>query len=254
MGGKGFGFAKFCFPRFPALSELLGLYRLDGMKGKKDLSPNKAPTAVLRNTRPAPGPDGRPNAATMLMGEPNSYIQIPNNGKLKPRTAITVATWLFHSGRAGTIFSYLRGGIQFLLESRRRLTAKFSIVPGRRVGPKIVTRKIKYKAWSFVAVTYDRTSGIAKLFVNGRTAARKRVGKVLVASAFPVMIGVTPGDARYLRGRVACMQIYSVALNYVQMRRAMKRCIRQSEFDENGVKHTSPYTDETAGVYVHACR
>lgn len=203
---------------------------MDGTRKGKDLSPNKAFTATMVNVKFGTGPDGRPNAAVKLMGKPNSFIQILNNGKLRTRNAITVAAWFYHDGLSGPIFSYNTGGIQLFMEGRRKLSASFTVVPGNLAVPKVTTNKLKYKVWNFVGATYDDTTEIAKLFVNGKMVAKKKIGKIILASTQPVRIGVRLGDRRFLRGRIACVQLYSVALNRGQFKRAMKRCLRQSKW------------------------
>ena len=54
--------------------------------------------------------------------------------------------------------------------------------------------------------------------------ARKRIGRIRLATNYPVRMGVRVGDGRYFRGRISCLQVYDVALNTRQIAGRAKRC------------------------------
>ena len=67
---------------------------------------------------------------------------------------------------------------------------------------------------------------MATLWVNNRPVVRTNIGRIRLATNRPVRMGAKIGDQRYFRGRVSCVQVYSVALNRKQIMNAAKRCFK----------------------------
>ena len=86
---------------------------------------------------------------------------------------------------------------------------------------------MRYKAWNYVGATYDGNTGMATLWVNNRPVVRSNIGRIRLATNRPVRMGAKIGDRRYFRGRVSCVQVYSVALNRKQIIHASKRCFKR---------------------------
>ena len=83
-----------------------GVYPLNALVKGRDISFSRNPAGYLRGVRPAPGPDGYRGTSYAFRGNRNSFIQLPNNGKLDTRRDITILAQIFHSGRAGPIVNY----------------------------------------------------------------------------------------------------------------------------------------------------
>lgn len=215
---------------FPGLPRIVAIYPLDEQYQGRDVSRNRNPTGRHVGVRTGPGPDGWPNTATEFFGNKNSYIEFPNTGKLDTRNSITVLAWVLHFGRSGPIFNYNRGprwGVHLWMTRPRQFFARFVKRNGRFTTP-LVTHggNVRYKAWNYIGATYDGNTGMATLWVNNRPVVRTNIGRIRLATNRPVRMGAKIGDRRYFRGRVSCVQVYSVALNRKQIMNAAKRCFK----------------------------
>ena len=205
----------------------MGLYPFDPISKGRDVSPNKAPNAKFINVALTQGPDGRPNSAVKFFGLPNSYVQIPNNGKLRANRALSMFAWIKPQGNAGPIINYNVGPAwetHLWLKNPRTLLARFVKIGGV-FNPAVTKTALRQNAWSFVGATYD--GNFARLWVNGKNLATRKIPRIRLSTFGPVRIGAKIGDPRYFKGAVACVQLYRVALHKKQIKRAMKGCIRR---------------------------
>ena len=211
------------------LPRTLAVYALDGVRRGKDISRNRNPKAILIGVRPAPGPDGRRDGSLRFYGRRNSYVVLPNTGRLDARYSITILVWVFHEGVAGPIFNYNpRGfGVHLWMTGRRELFVRF-VRRSRQFTTAIKSRRIKYKAWNYVGATYDERTGRATLFINSRAVAYRRIGRIQLSTNYRIRLGARIGDRRYFRGRLFCAQIYSVALSRKQVDEAKRKCFLPS--------------------------
>ena len=88
------------------------------------------------------------------------------------------------------------------------------------------SRKIKPRTWQYIAATYDYITGYAKLYLDGKVIAQRKIGRIRLATNYPVRMGARRGDRRYFRGRISCVMVFDVALNPNQIARRKKRCFR----------------------------
>lgn len=205
----------------------MGLYPFDPISKGRDRSPNKAPKARFTNVKLARGPDGRPNAAVKLLGLPNSFVEIPNSKKLRTTNAISMFAWIKPEGPAGPIINYGRGPAwetHLWLTAPTTLFVRYVKVGGAAT-PAVSKATLAQKVWSFVGTTYDGT--YATLWVNGKKVASRKIGSIRLSTVGPIRIGAKIGDTRYFKGDVACVQLYRVALQKKQIKRAMRRCMRR---------------------------
>ena len=207
------------------------IYPLSKKTRTRDLGLYNNPAGTARNIRYAPGPDRRRNTATQFLGRSSSYIEFPNRGKLDTKRSITLMAWIYHEGRAGPIFNYMPNGwgCHFWMISPRRLFVRFAKRRGRRFTAAVTSRRVLPRRWQYVAATYDYGRGIAKLFVNRRFVASRRIGRIRLATNYPVRMGARAGDRRYFRGRISCMQVYAQALTTSQILRRKKRCFTRGK-------------------------
>lgn len=206
---------------------LMGLYPFDPISKGRDRSPNKSPKALFSNVALTKGPDGRPNSAVKLRGLPNSYVEIPNNGKLRTTNSISMFAWIKPQGKAGPIINYGRGPAwetHLWTTSPKMLFVRY-VKKGGAPTRAVAKAALKRNVWNFVGTTYDGTD--ATLWVNGRKVASRKIGSIRLSTIGPIRIGAKIGDKRYFKGAVACVQLYRVALQKKQIKRAMKRCMRR---------------------------
>lgn len=207
------------------LPRTLAVYPLDRPRGGRDISRRKNPSARVVGVRYGPGPDGRRDGSSIFYGKRTSYVEIPNTGSLDARYSITILVWVYHEGRAGPIVNYNPDGfgVHLWTTGRRELFARFVRRNGRMTKP-VRNMRLKYRAWNYVGATYDERSGIATLWVNSQPVARRRLGTIRLSTNYPIRMGATRRSRRYLRGRLFCLQLYSVALNRKQVFEAKRKC------------------------------
>ena len=84
--------------------------------------------------------------------------------------------------------------------------------------------------WKFVGASYDRSSGEAKLWVNGAVVQTLNIGAGLeLATQDSVRMGAKSGNGNYFKGRIAQMRIYDRALNQEQIQAIQKLVVAGNE-------------------------
>jgi len=73
-------------------------------------------------------------------------------------------------------------------------------------------------------VTYDERSQAVTVWVNMKAVLTKRIGRVQLDTEKVIRLGGLIGSREYFRGRLFCLQLYSVALYKKQIDEAKKRC------------------------------
>lgn len=206
----------------------MAVYPLNRYTQARDISFSRNPRGSLGRVKYSPGPDNSPGGSIEFYGRSNSYIQFPNRGKIDTRRSITLLAWIYHTGRAGPIFNYMPNGwgVHFWMVTPKTLFARFTRRGRRRFTAAVSSRSVRPRKWQFVGATFSYRTGVARLFVNSRFVARKRIGRIRLATNYPVRMGARIGDRRYFRGRISCMQVYNQALNKNQILVRQKRCFR----------------------------
>ena len=221
----------YLFSPFVVKTQAVAIFPLNGGTKGKDISTRNNARGMLGYVRPARGPDGTRDGSYQFYGRSNSYILFPNRGGLDTQGSITLLAWIFHQGRAGPIFNYMPNGwgVHFWMISPRTLFVRFTRRRGRRFTAAVVSRSVTPRQWQFVGATYNGRTGQAKLFVNRGFTARKYIGRIRLATNYPVRMGTRIGDGRYFRGRISCMQVYNGALSRQQIILKKRRCFRRSK-------------------------
>ena len=127
-------------------------------------------------------------------------------------------------------------GVHFWMISPRTLFVRFTRRRGRRFTAAVISRDVTPGRWQFVGASYNGRTGQAKLFVNRRFTARKYIGRIRLATNYPVRMGARIGDGRYFRGRISCMQVYNGALSLRQILSKKRLCFRRG-------KHVGAFKD-----------
>lgn len=192
---------------------------------------NRNPPGYASHVLFTPGPDGLPYGSYYFLGRPNSYVEIPNKGTLDVRNCITILAWIYHEGNAGPIVNYKRNGwgVHLWMVNPRTLFVRYTQRLGRRFTHALAYRGVKPRTWQFVGTSYNRNTGVAKLYINGKTVSRRKIRKISLATNYEIRVGARQGDRRYFRGRIACLQFYSAALTTNMIRRRMRACFRRGK-------------------------
>lgn len=207
----------------------MGIYPLNGIDRGKDIGPFKNPSAKLVNVVSKNGPDGLPAASYQLQGFANSYIYFPNTGRLDTQNSITILLWLMPES-AGPIFHYMPRGIGVNLRMIGRKVIRAEFVSRNRKITRRISRRIRSRVWNYIAATYDYNTGLATLWLDAIPITQENIGRFRLATNYPAVSGRRPGDPRHFRGRIACLQIYSLALNSYQIRKLKRFCFRASKY------------------------
>jgi len=207
----------------------LAFYPLNYPNKGRDVGPRKNPSGILNNVKYEPGPDNNPGGSIRFRGRPNSYVEFPKK-KRSPSDEITILAYVFPDGGQGPILSNANPhgvGIK-VYSTKKGLIASFTSPRKPRTNP-IRARRLRPRTWSFVAVSYKKRTGIAKIFINAREVARKRIGKLRLPTSYPLRTGAVRRDPRRLRGKVSCIQIYPKELTTRQIRMARRLCFKNGK-------------------------
>ena len=117
----------------------------------------------------APGPDGVAGGSHEFSGSPNNFIEFPNSegGRMDVCYSITMLIWVYHRGQDGPLFNYMPDGAWgvHLWAVNGQLFVRFT-----KRDYSLTTRLLHTAlagGWNFVGATYDRSTGDAKLWVDG---------------------------------------------------------------------------------------
>lgn len=205
----------------------LAVYPLDDTRKRTDISGERNPPANLGKVTYGEGPDGRQYGSTQFSGRSDSYVEVPNTGKLDPKYSITVLVDAYKERRSsGCILSYNSAGKGFqvrIISPRRLEVEMFERKRRTRFSLRTSKRVIEDKAWNSIGVTYSEKSQKLTIWVNAEAVAFKASGKVQLDTKYPIRLG-SCGRGKYFRGRLFCLQLYGVALSGKQMKEARKKC------------------------------
>ncbi|XP_019621921.1 PREDICTED: uncharacterized protein LOC109468117 [Branchiostoma belcheri] len=207
-------------------ADAVGVWPLNSQYGASDRTGN-GNDGVARGTQLAPGPNGDPDGAFLFSGTANSYIDIPNNGKLDVQYSYTILAHIYPTGQAGPIFNYVGTNGQWAAHLWHLTPQHLYMRALGRDGhhPEGVGANVlQQHAWNYVGGTYDSSTGFAILWNNGQAVAQVQVGVPSVATQYPVRVAVRAGDSRYFAGRIACIQLYNYAMTQEQIEAAWETC------------------------------
>ena len=204
------------------------LYPLHGRYGTSDISPNNNPPGIPSDIQLAPGPYGHPKGSYQFFGRYTSYVEIPNNGGLDTTYSITVLAWMKRENDNGPIFNYgtnLWAFHLWIVDGKLfgRAVTRYN---GRLLNPVSSSQPV-LMSWLYVGLTYDYSSGVMKLWINGNAVDQTIAGSAKLTTNFDVRIGAKDdiNDPRYFQGRICCVQVYSKALSQQEIIAVQNRII-----------------------------
>lgn len=180
--------------------------------------------------RPAPGPDKRPGGSFELEGRPDSFIKIPNFGRLDVMHSISIIMWVYPKA-PGPILHYDPSGegVRIWFIEPNILMVQYVTRSPRRSLPYLAGKITKWR-WNYISTTYNKKTGIAALYINRKLVVKKKIGIVDLATNYPVVIGAKPGNNKRYRGRISCLQLFNVALTARQVDDARSKCFGSSKY------------------------
>lgn len=205
------------------------VYPFDGTYNNRELL-DRNPPAYISLVRPADGPDRRPLGSYELVGRPDSYIKITNLGRLDIVKSITISMWIYPKAPGPIIHYDPNGdGLKIWLVSSNILMVRYVTRSPRRKLPYLAGR-VKLWRWNYISTTYNKKTGEAALYVNRKLVSKRRIGRVDLATNYPVIIGAKPGNSNRYRGRISCLQLFNYALTHRQVYEARKKCFGSSKY------------------------
>ena len=195
------------------------MFPLNSTFGTKEIK-NRVAEGHASKVTLAPGPDAVAGGSHEFSGSPNSFIEFPNSigGPLDIRYSITMLCWVYHNGQDGPIFNYRPSGAWgvHLWAVAGQLFVRFTKRHYSFTAPLLHTTLAG--GWKFVGATYNRSTGDAKLWVDGFVVQTLNIGAGLeLATQDSIRMGAKNDDKRYFKGRIAQMQVYDKALTREQI-------------------------------------
>ena len=215
-------FFHFCeFPVHP-----VAVYPFNNETLANDVSPDKA-VGKLMGTSFSPGINGEPGGSIEVHGNADSYIELSKDAEnLNIKQSITILLHVYPMGSPGPIVNYKKDGhgVQ-IYETDSALEARVNRRNDVRTGSVKTGEKLQRDQWHFIGITYNYSSGLVKLWQDGRDVASKNIGSIQIATQFDVRIGARQMvNDNFFSGRVACLQFYSTALTQREIEKARKAC------------------------------
>ena len=170
------------------------------------------------------GPHGAAQGAYEFSGNSNSYIEFPNsNETLDVKKSITLVCWVKPGGQDGPLFNYKRDGhfgVHIWIEGNGKFFHRITKFSSYAYLDYLQTdQPLEVGKWVHVAATYDNSSGVNSIYVDGVLNKTQNIEKgIRIATNDPaVRMGVKIGDSRYFKGAIAKMMVYDVALSAQQI-------------------------------------
>ena len=193
-------------------------------------------TVILSNTDFAPGIHGEPGGAIVLEGDQYSYVEIEADEKINFDQSMTILCHIYPLlSQAGPIVHYKaddveQGGVMIWMQGnvggKAQLMARFK--------PRNAALSTWMKAvvlnvgqWNFIGASYDHVTGWAFLYHDGVEVQAMYLGKNKnLATQYEIRIGaVGISTLSKYKGRFACLQLYSKALQLHEIGAASDACV-----------------------------
>ncbi|XP_078359624.1 uncharacterized protein LOC144644082 isoform X3 [Oculina patagonica] len=200
-----------------AIPKPVGLYPLNKAFGAKDAGPSHE-NGVLSNVDLGTGPGDSEDEAYEFKGTADSFVEIPNDGKLDTQNSMTILANVYPTGSGGPILNYKTDGwgVHLWQFESNELFVRFVHRNGVFHKP-IASRVLQLNEWNQVGATYDNTTGVAQLWHNGKMVKSRNIGQIKLATQYPIRIGARDGDERRFAGKISCLQLYNKALDEQQI-------------------------------------
>jgi hypothetical protein len=108
-------------------------------------------------------------------------------------------------------------GLQLWMESSLRLFANVNDTSG--TGHVLVSAEglVQNQQFQHVALTYDKSSGIGRLYLNGAVVASENLGSFTPQTTYPLNLGLRPSSGERFKGRLDEVSLYERALSSNQI-------------------------------------
>ena len=136
-------------------------------------------------------------------------------------TQKTMLCWLFYDSGQGPVFGYSDGNVNrgvMLLITETEVSVLFKNQDYSSTRTLSHPTELAGKGWKFVGASYDRSSGEAKLWVDGNEVETKNIGADHeLATQGSVIMG------KSLESKITQMHVYNLSLTQEQIQIIQKR-------------------------------
>ena len=154
-------------------------------------------------------------------GQPMSYIEIPNNGALDVRKAVTIAMYVYITTDSnGPLVEWMYPGVfeNYGIHIYAFKGGIFYVNYVKRASMSFRTEKLswtmKRNTWNYIATSYSVITGEAKIYHNGKTVVSKYIGKYELETSRSIRIGARDKTGNQMfAGKMTCLQIYDDVIN-----------------------------------------
>ncbi|XP_032228392.1 uncharacterized protein LOC116611884 [Nematostella vectensis] len=219
-----------------AMPKPIALYNFTLPYGYEDMSGNGLPQVNLgRNIRMAEGPWGNQDGAFQFIGHEHSWADIPKSYHADTRYSITALLWV-RQETSGPILLYDKYSLKGVNFWFRTSTELYLQIPERGTGTKYgasTYSNLTTNTWHHVGFTYDYSTGLQRLYVNGTMVAERNIGTHEIATNYEIRFGKSYGirltsTSEFMwKGRMHCFQLYDTALTQVEVKTARDMCTRK---------------------------
>ena len=204
----------------------VAVYPLNAKFHANPISPYKVPPGKIVGATLANGPDGSPGGSYYFAGTINSYIEFPSGSQLDVRYSITIVVNVYPEA-AGPIIDFVpaEGLWMVHLWMAPMYYIYWSVTDRGATQIKTISQQVlTTNQWNFIAATYDYSTGLSAVWVEGNKVGEINAGIMEIATNHPIRIGVKPNDDRYFKGRISCLQFYNRALSQAEIFAARTKC------------------------------
>jgi len=146
----------------------------------------------------------------------DDYVEVPHSEELNPTDSITLMALVYTLGDSETYRNVVRKEESYLLLStlagEDTLASYIYTTAWQRFEYTAITLPDILNKWVHVAMTYDRTEGKVRLWVNGELDSEYGFADPINVSTNPVNIGGR-ADGNWWYGLIALVRIYNRALS-----------------------------------------
>lgn len=193
----------------------VALYPFNAAYTTRDMMGNQ-PDGTASNVQLAVGPHGDASGSYQFWGTSNSYIELPNNGGLDTKYSLSLVMWVLPEGQNGPLFNYRPSGAWAVHLWIANGNLFFRLANRNDIMVNALTSPVNWRQWIYVGASYDYSTGIARLWIDGTQVKQLALGVFTLSTFTNVRLGVKSNDSRYFKGRIAGVQVYNIALNREQ--------------------------------------
>ena len=141
---------------------------------------------VLKDVSFSTGPFGDPGGAVELLGRQDSYVELPSQS-LDTVHSIHILLYVYPMNQPGPLCHYKRNGHGVQLwykapfmrtpaDNRGTLMARINRAD-LTYSPMLEKAVLNQYRWNFIGTSYNKSTGIAKLWYDGKVIVSKDIGK-----------------------------------------------------------------------------